>query len=405
MVGRGLRRLGLTPTGTAVFLLAGAGWGVARALSSRVLFLMVYGTVLGLVLAAVASRRRLALVVSRSRLPTRMREGQSIEVHLTLQARRAATTIVLEEEVPDRLGPRVAVPVARVAPGQEVEHTYWLRPSLRGVYRLGPVTASWSDPFGMTRQRQRLAQPETIIVHPATESVHDRVLTRMWEDPPVRPPISKPWPTGFEFYGMRDYVPGDDIRRVVWKAVAKTDRMLVRESEQGITDRCVIALNTDRLTHSAGQPSQTFETAVRVVASLGARHVKDGFSVTVLGNQGALGTQLRGPRARVTLLDALARVQLSNVRFRDVGARLIRESRRGAHFAVITPELDREMTSRLRLVLEAGVSLVVVVVMTEDTEPQTIHRATSLGCPVVEIPTELPLDSAFRHLGGTRAFR
>ena len=60
---------------------------------------------------------------------------------------------------------------------------------------------------------------------------------------------------------MRDYVPGDDPRRIVWRATARTldpvsgtGRYLVRESEQGITDRVLLLIDTDRAQHSPGRP-------------------------------------------------------------------------------------------------------------------------------------------------------
>src|SRR5260221_1564388 len=141
---------------------------------------------------------------------------------------------------------------------------------------------------------------------------------------------------------MREYVPGDDLGRVVWAAVAKTGRMLVRESEQGITDRVSIVLDTDATHHSPGRPSDTFELAVRVAASLGARHLKDGFSVTMTTNEARLGTMLRGSRARIELLDGLAQVDLGHTPLKGLGNDLLADSRRGAHFAIITPHVDRD---------------------------------------------------------------
>jgi len=47
--------------------------------------------------------------------------------------------------------------------------------------------------------------------------------------------VSKPWPSGLEFYAS-EYVPGDDLRGIVWRASARTGKVMVREAEQGITD-------------------------------------------------------------------------------------------------------------------------------------------------------------------------
>ena len=402
---RALARAHLTQSGALLLVLGVAGWLLARGIGSRAVYVLAYATFLTMIVAAVSARRRLAIDVTRSRLPLRMRVGQKADVTLTVAARRRASTIVLEETVPEWLGQQVRVPIASAVPGHPVEHTYTLRPSLRGVYELGPTVATWTDPFSLTNQSQRLREPVSIIVHPSTEALSDRVLTRMWEDPPVRPPVSKPWPTGFEFYGMRDYVPGDDVRRIVWKAVAKTGRMLVRESEQGITDRVVVALDTDRAAHKSGVPSDTFETAVKVAASIGSRHLKDGFSVTLWANQAKLGDRLRGPRARLSMLDQLAKLQLSKIAFSEIGQHLSREARSGAHFVIITPHLDKAMASRLRLVLERGVSAVIVQIMWPETDPESVFRATALGCPVVEVPHDVPLAAVFAHMAGASVRR
>ena len=44
-----------------------------------------------------------------------------------------------------------------------------------------------------------------------------------------------------------------------------------------------LVLDTDESWHSPGVPSDSFEAAVRVVASVGTRHIKDGFAVTLHG--------------------------------------------------------------------------------------------------------------------------
>ena len=62
---------------------------------------------------------------------------------------------------------------------------------------------------------------------------------------------------------MREYVRGDDLRRIVWRATARTGRVMVREAEQGITDHITVILDTDRASHShdAEDLSESFEMA------------------------------------------------------------------------------------------------------------------------------------------------
>jgi uncharacterized protein (DUF58 family) len=400
-------KIGLTNVGIGVVLLACAVFALARALGNLGLFMLTYGGVVVIGLAYVLARRKLAITSERSDLPSRVRAGQPVTVNLNLTTRKALSTVVIEERMHERLGSTVKVPVASLSSGDTVTHEYSVTPALRGVYTVGPLIATWSDPFGLTRRTVVLAEATKIIVHPRTEIAQDRVLSREWEDPPVRPPVTKPWPSGFEFYGLRDYVSGDDPRRIVWRATARTldldtgtGRYLVRESEQGITDRVTILLDTDKGAHSVGDPSETFETAVRVAASLATKHVKDGFTVTMFSNSDRLHRPIRSQRDGIRLLDHLAELQLSNDRLVTGLERILRNPRRDTHMVVITPYLDSQTTARLKLLLDRGISIIIVLVQWEDSDPLTQHRAGQLGCSVVEVSASTPLGGAFRHMVG-----
>lgn len=395
------RRVGITPPGVALIALLLPVFALGRALGSPSVFLLGYGALAVLGLSRVLARRRVAIDADRSTLPTRIRADQAIEVQLRVGVRRRLATVVLEEQLPESFGPSVRLPVAVLPVGETLEHGYRFTARRRGVFEVGPLVAEWSDPFGLTRKRIEIAPAERIIVHPNTESVHDRITSREWEDPPIRPPQSKPWPSGFEFYGMRDYVSGDDPRRIIWTASAKTDdRYLVRESEQGITDRVTLLLDNDRSQHAPGDPSETFERAVRAAASLGVRHLADGFSVTLDCNGERLAKSLRGPRARIPLLDRLAEVQLDDVPLARSLERLTLDRQRNTHNVLITPYLDGDAARRIRILLERGTSVLLVLLVWEDTDTAMIHRAGGLGCNVVEVRPGVSLDRTFARVVG-----
>lgn len=405
-----MKRLGVTVNGIVLLALAVIGWLIGQRLASRPVLVMVYGLVLLLALAWILGRRRVLLEVGRSSLPGRVRENQNVEVELTFRPKRRITTIVLEETLPEQLGGSVRFPVSALPKGQEVTHSYSFSPRRRGKYVVGPLVAEWNDPFGLTRRRVLLDEPVPLIVHPSTEMVNDRVISRAWEDPPIRPPVFKPWPTGFEFYGLRDYVSGDDPRRIVWRATARTldletgtGRYLVREAEQGITDRVNVFLDTDRGSHSPGEISDTFELGVRAAASLGVKHLQDGFGVTVNTNAAPLASNLRGRRTQVELLDHLAGVEREGIKLSSALERLMLDRQGRSHNVVITPHLDRDSATRLRIVLDRGTSVLLALLIWEDTDPVTIHRAGTLGCSVVELTTGTSLAKVFMNaLGGRR---
>ena len=234
-------------------------------------------------------------------------------------------------------------------------------------------------------------------MHPSTEAIFDRPLTRMWEDPPFRPPVSKPWPQGYEFYGMRDYVPGDDPRRIVWTATARTRRYLVRESEQGITDRVTLLIDNNQTVHSPGLPSETFELGVRAVASLGTHNIKQGYSVSLASNDAILAPDLRGGRARITLLDHLARLELSSATLLDAVVRQLSQRRGDSHLCIVTPQIDSETSARIRMLTERGMSLVVALLTWDDGDPNAGRRAREIGAQVVQVRAGDQLESVFAH--------
>jgi uncharacterized protein (DUF58 family) len=393
------RQLGISPAGVAVVALAIAGWLGARAFGGRGLYLLVYMGVVTLGLSVVGVRRRRLVEAVRSELPLRVREGQVIEVELNMTSSKRLGIFTVEERVNAPFGQPVRVSVESLSPGRPWAHRYTLRPQLRGVCRVGPLVAVWTDPLGLAQSEQVLLPAAEIIVHPTTERVFDRPLTRQLEDPPIRPPKTSPWPTGFEFYGMRDYTPGDDLRRVVWRAVARTGRVLVRESEQGVTDRVEIVLDSDTEWHRRAQPSDTFETAVRIAASVGAAHLKTGFSVGLQSCEGSLQPNLRGPSARLALLDSLARVELGSAPLHDAIERLL-HSKGHAHHVIVTPHFDDRAAARAAMLVSAGGSVLVCHINWEEADPRSVHRATEIGAQVLQVKPGAPLAGVFAHALG-----
>lgn len=397
IVGELGRATNLTGSGALLLLVAVGSWVLAYMVGGRPLYLLSYAALLVLVVSWVLGRRPLPLEGRRSDTRPRFGEGERIQMQVGLTARRRVSTFVLEDRVPSLLGESKPVAVASVEPGETVEQSYEVTAVRRGVYRLGPLVARWGDPFGLTQREVVLAEPCEVLVHPAVEAVEDRPLTRLFEDPPIRPPFSKPWPSGLEFYGMREYQPGDDIRMVVWRAFARTGQLLVREAEQGITDKITIVLDQDRRWHSGGPVSESFETGVKAAASLGVRHLREGYQVTLEGNPERLAGPVRGRDAQMMFLDALARVGLRGEPLTDAISRLVGDPRRDAHVIMITPRLHPEAAARLRLLLDRGTSVLVAALVWDEEAASTLNEAAAIGCQVVEIRPRMSLAAAFRQ--------
>ena len=385
----------LTTTGAGALVLALVMWLIGRVVAGRPLYILAYGSVGLIFVAWLMSRRRLPLTGARSDTRPRVREGDVLDVSVQLSAGRPMSTLILEERVSAELGQTVKLPIESLKRGENISHDYSVSCWRRGAYSVGPLVVHYGDPIGLTMREQVVAEPFEVLVHPAIERVSDRPLTRQFEDPPIRPPVSKPWPSGLEFYGMRDFSPGDDMRRIVWRAVARTGRLLVREAEQGITDRITMILDTNQAGYGTQLDySPAFETGVRAAASLGARHLGEGYAVTVEVNAGPLTRPMRGSSATLGFLDAMARIQMDRTPLSQVLTRLVGNNQRDAHNILITPKLVREDAAQLRLLLNKGVSVLVVALNYGDGFAETAHNAAALGCQVVEVRPNVSLAAA-----------
>ncbi|MEY2425062.1 MAG: hypothetical protein QOI61_634 [Actinomycetota bacterium] len=396
------RKTGVTVYG--VVALAGfvLVWLLAKIVAGTAMYLFAYGLLLLFGVCFFLAPRHLKLVGNRAGLFPRAHEGDRLEVEVTLEAQRGVTTFILEERVPERLGQPVRVPITKLSSGEKLTHRYSVRCQRRGVYEIGPLVAVKGDPLGLTQRETLIAEPFELLVHPRIEIVSDRPLTRQFEDPPIRPPVSKPWPSGLEFYGMREYKPGDDLRRIVWRASARTGKIMVREAEQGITDKITIILDTDRGAHSRDGEglSESFEAGVRAAASLAVRHLREGYEIKVETNSGPLTRAMRGSNQQLPLLDAFAKVEMGRDPLGTVIRRLLGNAQCDAHNVLITPNLGIGEAAQLKLLLNKGISILVVALLWDDENADTPGRAASLGCQVASLHPGGDLASAlFNNIG------
>jgi uncharacterized protein (DUF58 family) len=395
------RKVGITPMGLLAVLMAVVIWVFGRIVAGKTLYLFAYGAILLIFVAYMMAGRTRPLTGERSEVRGRAREGEILGVELTLHAKRRLSTIVLEEQIPDRLGAPVQLPIATLHGGEDISHAYRLYCRRRGAYKLGPLVARWGDPIGLTQREMVLVPEFELLIHPNIENVSSRPLTRHFEDPPIRPPVSKPWPSGLEFYGMREYSPGDDLRRIVWRAYAKTGVLMVREAEQGITDQITVILDTNRANHSKELDSESFEAGVRAAASLGVKHLTEGYTVTMETNEGSLTRKLRGARMTLQFLDACARLEPGKAPLSTAFRRFASEPRRDSHNILITPHLSQEDAAQLKILVDRGTSVLVIALIWEPSAEETLNTATALGCQVVELRPGQSLASAlYTEVGG-----
>lgn len=133
----------------------------------------------------------------------------------------------------------------------------------RGRVHFTGMTLARPDPLGLVRNHDRLALPQSLLVLPKRYILPRVELPGTCEYQPLGVALASSVGESDEFIALRDYRPGDPLRQIHWKSVAKTDRLVVRENEDEFFVRHALILDT----FAAPEQEEAFEEAVSVAAS------------------------------------------------------------------------------------------------------------------------------------------
>lgn len=187
---------------------------------------------------------------------------------------------------------------------------YGTGPLRRGTYRFLATECSTRDVFGLFEHRGTFTQPMTVRVFPRTIDLRDWPPVRMSRSGAYQRTTSALWTRETtQIDGVREYVHGDRLSRIHWKATARTGEWKSKAFEREALPRLVVVL--DRRA-DAYRTAEGFELAVSAAASLLELGLKRGMPVGLVsvGRSSArwFGSG-RAPVSREELLDHLVDVE------------------------------------------------------------------------------------------------
>ena len=131
-------------------------------------------------------------------------------------------------EMPGAAGSRLLTNI-----GGRQKRTYAARTWLvrRGGFSLGPTVLTAGDPFGLFQAQRTFPAEETLVVLP---QIHP--LTSFYQPPGLLPGGKVIQRKSLDITphaaGVREYVPGDPMKRIHWPTSARRGQMMVKEFEQ-----------------------------------------------------------------------------------------------------------------------------------------------------------------------------
>lgn len=269
------------------YVLAGAALGVAFLVHSPYMAFSLYAFLLLVALANLSSMAWLAgldceRIVSKQTM--QQQEGVTIRVRITNRRGWPIPWIFFEDRVPAhafKTGDNTRLAV--LMPGRTVEIRYNLTFNQRGYHRIGPLMMESGDLFGLQRRFRTGHRQDYVTVLPTIAYIDTfnvaskrpqgpvRVSNRIYEDPS-------------RLAGMREYVPGDPLNRVHWKASARTGELYTKHYETSSVQGGTIVLDMHADTYKPDRAEYRMDLAVTTAASIAWLLHQSGEQVGLLTN-------------------------------------------------------------------------------------------------------------------------
>jgi uncharacterized protein (DUF58 family) len=243
---------GLAPQPRLLWAIAIGAALIAVALVSPVLVLVAVAYHVGLVFVLT---RDLALLPGRKGyrlqrvVPEPFSLGELEQVRLVVENPAAAGLDArLADHAPAELKPHPRELEGRFDLKGHLEVNYFTSSPRRGAFKFGPVDLQVSKAAGWWRRQVRLQHPDEVAVFPNVVAIK-RVQLSLRRGLRAMAGLRRARPPGAStaFAGLRDYVRGDDVRRVSWTATARRDHPVVVEVEAERGQQVMIALDCGRL--------------------------------------------------------------------------------------------------------------------------------------------------------------
>jgi uncharacterized protein (DUF58 family) len=242
-------------------------------------------------------------------------------------------------------------------PGETMEVSHVLTPHRRGLLQLSGLTVGWPDPFGLCRGANHVACAQSVLVLPKRYELPPLKLPGTRQHQPGGVALASTVGESEEFATLRDYRPGDPLRHIHWRSLAKTGKPIIKEFQDEFFVRHALVLDT----FGVKENLEVFEEAVAVAAS---------FACTIPDQESLLDLLFAGPAAyHFTAGRSLAAAgPLLEV------------------LASIAPAANEDFTALERLVLQHApvvTSCICVFLAWDEPRQRLVRRLHSLGVPVL----------------------
>ena len=148
----------------------------------------------------------------------------------------------------------------------------------RGEYNVGVEKIVVGDFLGIFSVTYRIREPLSVIVSPAIVHISDIGDSKMMIDSDRDDPRKKTEPD----IPLRDYVDGDDIRHINWKATSLMQKLMIRENHGEEKSGVIIVMDPERNSKDIANYLPSENKVIELVLSLSLYFMENNIPVDVL---------------------------------------------------------------------------------------------------------------------------
>lgn len=317
-------------------------------------------------------------------------EGDEVDVRVTLVADVGAERVEVLLQLPRRLELLDGVnPLqVRLADGERRELTYRLRCARWGAFRVGRLYLRTHDSFGVFRRELVLDRRVPLKVYPSEE--HVRNLLRPLETQVFAGNhVARQKGEGIEFADLRQFLPGDRIRHINWRASARRGELWINEHHAERNADVVILL--DSFAEALRGDRSTLDPALRAAGTLAARYLRQKDRVGFVTFGGVLNWLLptTGAVQLYRIVDAMLDTQIVlSYAWRDIGTVPRGTLPPQALVLALTPLLDDRSETALLDLRGRGFDLVVIEISPLSLLPEPQGEVGALADRLVRLRRE-----------------
>lgn len=253
-------------------------------------------------------------------------------------------------------------PYINVAPNTVSRVDYKVYLLKRGFYTIDSMVVTFQDPLGLFYYNKQFKVRSEIMVYPVPEDIRDINLSGAERYGSRELPIAATRGSGLDPDGVRQYIPGDPLRRMHWKSTARTGKLNVIEFEESRAVNVVIVLDLHQGTNIGKGQDTTLEYLVRMGASIAQNAIRQGASVRLITGDDPDPADFagRGTEHLFAILASLARAEaidpnpLSSRLVERVGVLLP-----GTSVVVLTAEADPHLLGAISYITSSGAQTMV----------------------------------------------